>query len=340
MKKTIVFTVCILFCFLAYSQGADNPGRTAGLTLIPRLELNPHFSPGKKGEDLYFWKDKAETYLGNTSFYSLFEGNLSENLSFSVCNHWLSSAPADLYKNSLRSDNTNWLDWFNLTYSFGRFSITLGKDMVATGGLEYDDYDFDVHYDLSSSFWHNFSCYQWGGKAGFTTENESTSFYLQMTTSPFGERPFASGLYNYSGQWKGEYGPVRTIWSATAIQTAPKEYIYLFSLGQKVEIGNFSLGLDYMNKVGDKENILVDGTTLLGTAGFTNCKENLEFGLKGGFEKIKDGTAGFFCGASAHWFPLKGSKDLRLHSVISYNKNLDSIGASIGAIYYFNFKVF
>lgn len=340
MKIPIVFTAALLSCSLAFSQEADNPGRSAGITIIPRLDFNPHFNLGVTGDNVGSRNDVTEFSLGNSSLYSLFEGNISENLSFSVCNHWLSDAPKDLYCYTLHSDSTNWLDWLNLTYTFGQFSITVGKDMVTTGGFEFDDYDFDVHPDLCSGFWQNFSCYQWGGKAAYTTPSENTSLSLQMTTSPFGERPFSSGLYNYSAQWRGEYGPVRTLWSATAVNTAPKEYQYLFSLGQQVDIGSFTMGLDYLNKVGNADNILLDGTTLLGTAGFSAPSEKWEMNLKGGYEKINNGDAGWFLGLAAHWFPLKASRDLRIHGVVTYNNALNSIGAVIGAIYYFNLSVF
>lgn len=340
MKKLIVFTAALLLCLLAHSQEADTSGRTAGITIIPRLDFNPHFNSGVTGDNVDFWKDVAEFSLGNSSLYSLFEGNISENLSFSICNHWLSTTPKDLYQYTLHSDYTNWLDWLNLTYTVGGFSFTAGKDLVTTGGFEFDDYDFDVHPNLCSSFWQNFSCYQWGGKVGYTNPSENTSLALQMTTSPFGERPFASRLFNYSGQWRGEYGPVRTLWSATAVQTAPKEYQYIFSLGQQADIWNFTLGIDYMNKVGDEENIILDGTSLLGTLQYTAPSEKWELKFKGGYEQAKEGDPGYFMGLAAHWFPLKESKNLRIHTVVSYNNTLNSIGAAIGAIYYLNFRVY
>ena len=339
MKKSIVLTAALLLCFLAHSQEANNPGRTTEMTIIPRLDLNPHFNPGVNGKNVNFRKDMANFSLGNTSLYSLFEGNISENLSFSICNHWLSVNPKELYKKTLRSDYTNWLDWLNFTYTAGGFSFTVGKDMVTTGGFEFDDYDFDVHTDLCSNFWHNFSSYQWGGKIAYTTNSENTSIALQMSTSPFGERPFASDLFNYSVQWRGNYGSLRTLWSATAIQTASKNFQYLFSLGQQVDIWNITLGTDYMNKVGDEENIIIDGTTLLGTIQYTDESEKWELKFKGGYEKIKERGSGYMAGVAAHWFPLKKSKDLRLHISVSYNNTLNSIGASIGAIYYFNLRV-
>ena len=82
MKKLVVLAASILLCTLAQAQGADDSGASAGITIVPRIDFNPVFSGSDK-----------EVTLGNSSLYSLFEGNISENLSFSVCNHWLSSEP-------------------------------------------------------------------------------------------------------------------------------------------------------------------------------------------------------------------------------------------------------
>ena len=91
------------------------------MSVIPRLDLNPCFST-VKGEG-------GEFTLGNSSLYSLFEGNITENLSFSVCNHWAGfdsvddvfATTKDLYAYTLYSDTTNWLDWAYLTYTAGPF---------------------------------------------------------------------------------------------------------------------------------------------------------------------------------------------------------------------------
>ena len=115
MKRLLVVCVASLLpCFLVSAQEADNAGRSVELSVIPRLDLNPTFSPG----------GSAGFTLGNTSLYSLFEGNITENLSFSVANHWAAFDQLEdvfeptkaLYRNTLYSYDTNWLDWAYLTY--------------------------------------------------------------------------------------------------------------------------------------------------------------------------------------------------------------------------------
>lgn len=334
MKKILVVCVAALLpCFLVSAQEADDTGAGVGLSVIPRLDLSPEFSSGN-----------GQFTLGNSSLYSLFEGSITDNLSFSVCNHWLSSYPKELYQiegegaNFLRSDWTNWLDWAYMTYSFGNFSLSLGKDMVTVGGLEFDDYDFEVHTPLCSAMWQNFSCYQWGGKFGYTTPSESTYLGLQVTTSPYGERPFQSGLYNYSLEWRGNYFEwLETIWSVSAIGIDQGTYRPLFCLGQRASIGDFSVGLDYFSAVGSEAEILADGHTVMPSVSWTAPSEKIELLLKGGFEYFGE-SSNYFCGGAFHWFPLAESKDLRIHASAAYNHLLDTFTLTVGALYFINFN--
>ena len=326
MKRLLVVCAASLLpCFLVSAQEADNAGRSVELSVIPRLDLNPTFSPG----------GSAGFTLGNTSLYSLFEGNITENLSFSVANHWAAFDQLEdvfeptkaLYRNTLYSYDTNWLDWAYLTYSFGQFDVTLGKDMITTGGLEFDDYDFEVHPSLVSSYWHALACYQWGAKLGFTTPSESDAISFQVTTSPFGERPFASKLFNYSLEWRGEHGALETIWSATALGTAPGEFQPVFTLGQRLNFDSISVGLDAFSVIGDEDEeenvILRKGITLMPSI-LWSPSEKFDILAKAGYENYAQEMGEditykhWWAGLACHWYPLKDSHDLRIHAVAAY----------------------
>ena len=345
MKRLLVVCAASLLpCFLVSAQEADNADRSVELSVIPRLDLNPTFST-VKGEG-------GEFTLGNSSLYSLFEGNLTENLSFSVCNHWLGfdsvhdvfGTTKQLYQSTLYSDNTNWLDWAYLTYSLGNFSFTLGKDMVTTGGLEFDDYDFEVHPALVSSFWQNFACYQWGAKIAFTTPSESDAIGFQVTTSPYGERPFQSKLFNYSLEWRGEHGPLETIWSATAVGTEPGEFQPVFALGQRLNFERCSVGLDAFSIVGDEEAILRKGITLMPVVTYT-LNDKFDLMAKAGYENYALETIEedivekrLWGGLALHWFPLRDSRDLRVHAVAAYDNAFSTVSLTLGVLY--NISIF
>ena len=340
MKKLVVFAGLILLCTLAQAQGGSDSGTSAGITIIPRVDVNPTFYDGKFDE----------VTLGNSSLYTLFEGNISENLSFSVCNHWLSSEPKYLYQNTWRSDDVNWCDWAYLEYSLGNFLITAGKQVITFGGFELEEYDFDVHLDMMSGLFNNFQCYQWGGKFGWMNNSESTGFFLQATGSPYGEKPFDAMAYSF--QYQGNYGPFSMLYSTNLVGNWGNGYEWMFTLGNKLELDAWTLGLDVSNKVGDPLFILRDGVTAFATAKY-NPSDKWEFLGRCGYEKsTKDmfdvilplpvtvtypGSDSWTLGAAAHWFPLRDSQDLRLHAAAAYNSGFDMVSLTLGAIYYLRF---
>ena len=60
--------------------------------VVPRLEANPYIG-GNQTFD-----------MGNTSLYTLFEGELSETFSYSVMNHWLSTMHETMREISKKQD--------------------------------------------------------------------------------------------------------------------------------------------------------------------------------------------------------------------------------------------
>ena len=191
MKRLLLLTAALLLGSLAHSQEADDRGSLAEVTFVARAEYSSY--------------DDECHYLGNSSFYAFVDGELSDNLSYSACLHLLGSDPAYLYQGTLRSDQTNWLDWAYLTYEFGQFSVELGKNPIKWGAFEMQKDDVDSWYELASTTWNEVVVYQWGGTLGWSP-SESTYLGVQMTTSPYGEKPFGSGLWAWSlsGMWEGD----------------------------------------------------------------------------------------------------------------------------------------
>ena len=66
--------------------------------------------------------------------------------------------------------------------------------MMPWGTFEMDEYDFDIHLLFVSSVLNMLPIYQWGLKASWLPTDE-LCFDVRVSTSPYGERPFASGLY-------------------------------------------------------------------------------------------------------------------------------------------------
>lgn len=338
MKKLLLFFAALLPCFLAYSQEADGTGRYVDVQIIPRFEFNPYFTPGQSG-------DGSSGYsFGNSSIYTLVEGAFSEHVSYTISNHWLKSTfggwdeTADLYRTTLYSNTTNWVDIATVDFNFGNWTFTLGKDCMATGGFEYDAWDVDVDYMLvgdktilASYLWNNLPSYQWGGKVAYSIQDHTT-LALQMTTSPFGERPFVSGLYSYSAQWNGNYGPLSNIWSASAIQRQDGGFEWLVSLSQRVELGDFTLGLDWYNMVDvdydddDCPTDLLKGNTIRPVLSYSPS-EKFDLGAAVNIYTRMGALYDLNAGAFFHYYPLE---NIQLHATVGWDKNTAALAAMAG----------
>ena len=334
MKKfLVVCAACLLSCFLVHAQEADDSGRSVGLSVIPRFDLNPTFSLKNDGS--------GEFTLGDSSLYSLVEGNLSDAFSFSICNHWLAAdwdSIQSLYQNSWRSDDVTWLDWAYLTWQTGNVSLTAGKQPMTFGAFEFDAYDFEVHSFLGSALWNNVNVYQWGVKAGWTNPQENTELAFQVTTSPFGERPFSSKLFNYSAEWRGSYGDFQNIWSATLVQRDTDDFFPVLTLGQQYTIQDATtFGLDVFTAVGDEMEIMQKGITLVGTVSIAPS-ERFDITARAVAEANSEtDNKDLVLGLNANWFPVKGNDSFRLHAACGWRHDLNLVSLTVGALYYLNF---
>ncbi|MBR2352861.1 MAG: hypothetical protein IKA70_08025 [Alistipes sp.] len=348
MKRGLVLLAAILCCFSTYSQEADSNANIPDFVVTPRFDVNPYVAVrgnGYKGFD-----------FSNSSLYTFLDGSVG-NFSYSLCNHWVSTDTPSLYQNAFRSDDIDFIDWLTLSYSVGRFSFTLGKDMLSIGTWELDDYDVDVHTSLVSPFWHKIAIYQWGGNVEYTSRDEGTTLRFQFGTSPFGELPFASNLFVYSLYWTGEYGCFSPMWSTNFVEYEPGRFINLIALGNAFTAGDFTFKVDYMNRASSFESFFNQEWSISGQVLY-NYKDKVEVFAKGGYENFKTDHFGYeyeseedvwfiptdnslcpkywYAGGGIHYFPLRESRALRLHALATYNNFANSVSITLGATYHFN----
>ena len=340
MKKLLLLFAALLPCFLAHSQEAEGNGAYAEFQVIPRFEFNPYFTPGQTG-------DGSSGYsFGNSSIYTLVEGAFSDNLSFTLSNHWLSTDIAGLYTSTLYSNAYNWLDIMTVDLSLGNWTFTIGKDCIASGGFEYDAWDVDTDYLLvddkvllASNLWYGLPSYQWGGKVAYGI-GEHTSLALQMTTSPFGERPFASGLYCYSGKWDGNYGPLSNMWSASAVQRPDGGFEWLVALSQRVELGDFTVGLDWYNiadvDFGPEDEApceFVKGNTFRPVFQWAPS-EKIDLSLAGNIYTRMGELYDLNAGTAVHYTPIEG---IQVHGALGWDLYSKAVSAMVGIKVNFKF---
>lgn len=353
MRKIVLFVLATISCFTTFSQEAESENTTPDFVVIPRFDANPYIATKHTGLKSFDF--------GATSLYTLFEGSVG-NFSYSMSNHWLSTSPADLYRNTFRSDDVNWLDWLTLTYNVGQFGFTVGKDVLAVGGYEIIPSDVDQHQALCSTFWHNAAVYQWGAKVDYTSKDESTYLAFQFATSPFGEHPFSSKLFTYSLYWSGEYGCWAPAWSLNFIEHDHGKFHSIISLGNRFSFGDFSFDVDYTNFASSFNRFFEQSMALTLRAEY-KFGDKVELFAKGGYEHARGGNPYewvdedtgeicydntivpsmilpdkdyFYYGAGVHYYPLRDSQDLRLHAIIASNNYAKGVSMTFGATYYFN----
>lgn len=297
----------MLPCFLAFSQEAELLGNRPELTVVARAEYSsiPEYH-----------------HLGNSSVYFLVEGIFSERFSYGASLHLLSSDPKSLYENTLHSDNVNWLDWAWIAYDFGQFQFSLGKDYMRIGTWESDGYDFDAFWENASNLWLLLPSYQWGGMLTWSP-SENFSLLAQVSTSPYGERPFASGKYAFSLE---------------AVTTGCDWYNGLFSLN-RMDKFLFAMGHKFLL---DKWELTFDSATEIreGYHGFNalTCtfspSEKWSFSAKAAYENdllpdfVEECESGKFQGSlTAFWFPIE---QLRVHALAEYDTILKSPLFNVG----------
>lgn len=224
----------------------------------------------------------------------------------------------------------NATDWIYLSYRpTERTTLSAGKLVVAIGGYEYDRAPIDLYF--CSVYWNHISCYQFGLSAAFSPLSGNHSFTVQLCNSPFGE--IGDGLYAYNLLWSGRMGSFSTLWSANLLEYAKGRYIAYLALGNSFEAGPFRAEFDFMNRaskhqsfwfrdmslVGEASCFVHDKVKLLAKCGYDVNDTDYMFAGSDGTLLAPDrcvapGTDSFFWGAGIEYFPLKHSRDLRLHA--------------------------
>lgn len=326
MKKLLFLTAAMLLSFLAHSQEAESTGSYAELTVVPFFEFVPNYD---------FSENKLGANFGNTSIYTLFEGAFSDNVSWTLINHWFSlSDTEDIwwpYKYIGYSDTSNWLDYCVVDFAFNNWNISLGKDCISIGSYEYDEWDWDIPSSMASPMWWGLASYQWGAKVAYTLKDGSTTFGLQMKTSPFGEHPFGSGLWAYSADWIGEYGWFDCHWAVSALQHDKSVFTGLVTLAQRATFDNWKIVLEYNNFLGNEPEIGFGESFRYGTyipSVTYSVSDAFSLTAKGIF--AQDLTQ---LGAFANWYPIKDSDALRVHAALSYETVAKIISLNVGIRY-------
>ena len=279
---------------------------------MPNVSLDARF-----GYDHYFTDGSG--HLGGDGLYLDIDGKISSNLSYRL-NHRIAST---FYADNSGFNGTNWL---TLTYEFGDFDITAGKDVLLVGSFEYDADDLDSYYDMNSMFYNMIDCWQWG-VTGSWYPAEGQSFSLQFATSPFSaERQ----MFSYNAAWWGEWDFYESYWTVNMWQFDQNRYVKALNLANRFYLGDFTLDIEYLTRAADISTLFRNDFTFIAAPSY-EVGEFLRIFGKFGLERTATdlpyelayedclGTNYLFYGAGIEYFPLKENKDLRLHAAWSSN---------------------
>lgn len=225
-------------------------------------------------------------------------------------------------------------DWVYLTYKANdNWKFSGGKQVVGVGGYEYDRAPIDLY--ITSEYWNNVPCYQFGVSTTYTTDAGNDQFLFQVCESPFNFSK--EDLYAYNLMWYGSHGWYNSIWSVNMMEYTSGKFIYYLALGNEFKMGNAKLQLDLMNRATDKHAFFFkDCSVMAELSCMVNDKLNL-FG-KASYDVNKTNTVGDYCvlpgteitkiGGGLEYYPIKNNRNLRFHAncAYSFGKNSNENG--------------
>ncbi len=303
MKKAILTA----FLALAATGMKAQENEILSLGLEARLDYMQEYQQGDKINDASGFKGR---YLNLRM-----DGNLGAGFSYSYRQR-LNKLHAD----AAFFDAT---DWIHVTYANRNWSVSAGKQVVGIGGFEYDGAPIDLYF--CSEYWNNIPCYQIGFSGAYTTDDTNDRFMLQFCESPF--RRNAANILNremfaYNLMWYGSHEFYSSIWSVNMIEYLPGRFINYIALGNKFTFGNFTIDLDIMNRAVSAENFMGKDMSFMFNFRwsplerlnvFVKCTHDFNNSDEAGDWCVTPGTNITRIGGGLEFFPLKHSKDLRLH---------------------------
>ena len=269
--------------------------------------------------DFQYENIAGNTIDGNTGFRGKqlnlrLNGNINESWSY-------------VYRQRMGKPNSDAsyfdaVDHLNLTYTTGAWAFTGGKQTVAVGGYEYDRAPIDFYF--GSEYWYNMDCYQWGVSVSCELGSEAKDvLQLQVVQSPF--RSVSPSLFGGNMLWKGSHGWIDILHSVNVMEYARKKFVSFLALGHQFNMGDFALQLDWMNRA-DMNDFGFDDFSVMADLSWS-ALENLNVFAKATYDVNKDNVADLCVfpgteltrvGAGVEFFPIKDSRDVRLHGTYSY----------------------
>jgi hypothetical protein len=319
MKRIATLLLCVLS--LSVCLQAQNNGKKFRFSFDARMDWDADASTQKN-------EDFASSFNGK-SFNLNVSGELNDKFSYRFRQRLIKSADNN-FSQIFKATDLLYLD-----YKINKaFALRTGKQAVAIGGWEYDRAPIDLYY--MSAFSYNIGCYQMAVMANWYSENGKHNIGFQISNSPFTNKAMQT-LYAYNLIWYGDMGLWKTIYSVNRVEYAKQQYINYVALGNKFEFNPFVLEVDYTDRFSFKQDNPMKDYTLIGNIIYNVC-DKLNVYCKAGIDQnkaqeqdinpalyydqyIQPGSSYKFWGLGAEFYPIKSSKNVRLHCYWWRNTN-------------------
>lgn len=319
MKKLFYAAVMLLVCSVLSAQEAE----------LFRLEAEVRVDYMQE----YLENDKVDDVSGFKGKYLNFriDGKIAEGLTYS----WRQRLN-NVKTNSSFFDDT---DWATVNYNIGRWNFNAGRQVVGIGGYEYDMAPIDCYFN--SEYWNNIACYQFGVSASYEVGNKGDNLLFQLCESPFRRNALNVSnkeMFAYNLMWYGNHGCFSSIYSLNMVEWMSGRFINYITLGNRFVFGDFDLELDYMNRAVNFNRFIGGDMSVMADFAW-HASERLTLFAKLTYDVNNTDEIGDLCvtpgtdilrvGGGIEYYPLKSTKNLRLHLNCCYADGKSSASAII-----------
>lgn len=208
------------------------------------------------------------------------------------------------------------------------WSFMAGKIISAFGSFEYDDAPIDIYFYTR----HLLSCsfFLPGVDVSYYFNEGKDSFSLQMTKGTHTEHG-EWDRYSWNIMWTGHHGLLNTLYSANMHQLPGGDMQYEVALGHRLTAGWLSADVDLCNRffsAWDSNAPFRSGFFMTRLTAGMGRYASVQAKVSYDFDKVVGDL--FQTGLAFEFFPLGGSRDLRLHVQGNYTPKEDLSVLGIG----------
>lgn len=318
IKEKFMKKALLSICFAAISALCFAQNNEFSLKFNTRADFDYQYLDNNGDNDSYGFAGKFLNIM--------LDGKINDKFEY----HWRQR----LNRTNLTSNFFEATDWAYLSYNINNnLTLSAGKQVVAIGGFEYDYAPIDVYF--YSDFCNVMpSCYEFGTSLTWSNDAKNQALTFQISNSIFKQQPF-DGLFAYNLLWNGNITDFwKTLYSVNLIEYNQGNYVNYVALGNQFYLGDFVIDLDYTNKYIDGQENFFSDFTLATQVKYQLPQLNIFAKLS--FDQnqskysrfvspnywtmtVAPGTDYMLYGGGIEYFPIKNSKDVRLHAIISSN---------------------